>query len=367
MSLLMIFPGCREEQVTGSFKVSGVLISEGIRVKNATVDIDGLLQYTAVTDAEGFFIIENVPAGRHALNMKKGGTDDSFIQKSIDIDLHNSDLYFNSLVLPNPVMIDGISLDSLTNRVTIRWNRSTAEDFREYKLYSHATSGLDETTGHLEHVTIDRNDTVKTLQLENLVQRFYRVFVMNEYGKLGGSNVVNISSVNKNIIPGGDFDHPGDLDPWTLTGNILIDPLNAYAGSGSLLLASVLDTVNNNLSGTIDRWPVSENKMHVTLALEKDRDYTLSFWYRLSGFGYMMYPFNFYYFQNNGQKIYTTVYDYNWAGTWIPLSPFKILDDTGWLYFSKTFTSDSESNAVFHITGQVENIWIDRLEIRITE
>ena len=50
-----------------------------------------------------------------------------------------------------------------------------------------------------------------------------------------------------------------------------------------------------------------------------------------------------------------------------PLSPFKILDDTGWLYFSKTFTSDSESNAVFYITSQVEKVSIDNLEIKITE
>lgn len=56
--------------------------------------------------------------------------------------------------------------DSTTNIATLKWNKSTAEDFCEYKLYSHTTSGLDETTGELEHVTIDIKDTIKEIQLE---------------------------------------------------------------------------------------------------------------------------------------------------------------------------------------------------------
>lgn len=196
---------------------------------------------------------------------------------------------------------------------------------------------------------------------------YFRVFVLNEYGQLGGSNIISVASINKNLLAGGEFENSNDLSYWDLTGDIGIDNTDFHSGIGSALLSSTIDTVTNVISGTIERWPVTENEMSIGIDLETDRDYTISFWYKLSGFGYMMYPFNFYYYQNNQEKINTTIYDYNWAGTWIPLSPFKVLEDTGWLFFSKTFNSDSDANAVFHITSQVENVWIDELKIKIVE
>ena len=139
--------------------------------------------------------------------------------------------------------------------------------------------------------------------------------------------------------------------------------INPYAGLGCALLASEIDTVDS--TGPADM--ISVNEMSITIGLEKNRDYKISFWYKLSGVGYMMNPFNFYYYQNNQEKIFTTIFNYNWNGEYIPGTASKILDDTGWLYFSEVFTSDSESNAVFHITTQVENVWIDNLKIKITE
>jgi hypothetical protein len=369
-SILFVFfilIGCQKDDTKSDYEVSGILKSAGKPLDNASVDIDGLEQYKTTTNSEGYFLIENVPAGNHSLNTKKNGTDNSFIQKSYDIELQNNDLNFQSLVLPNPVLIDTIILDSLTNKATIIWNKSQAEDFREYKLYSHTSSGLDETTGHLEHVTIDINDTVKSIQFENLSEKYFRVFVLNEYGQLGGSNIVNISSINRNLIPGGSFENSENLNNWNITGNITIDNINMYAGLGCVLLNSEIDTVDNNLSGTIDRWPVTENEMSITIDLEANRDYTISFWYKLSGFGYMMYPFNFYYYQNNEENISTTIYDYNWVDEWILQSPFGIINDMEWMFYSKTFTSNSDNNAVFYIKTQMDKVWIDNLEIKITE
>ena len=37
------------------------------------------------------------------------------------------------------------------------------------------------------------------------------------------------------------------------------------------------------------------------------------------------------------------------------------------MFFSKTFTSDSDNNAVFHIKTQMEKVWIDNFKIKITE
>ncbi|MCF8373250.1 MAG: hypothetical protein K9H64_16645 [Bacteroidales bacterium] len=365
LGILILFSGCKKED-SSDFSVSGNLIINGTPIKNATVDIDGLEQYKTTTNSEGYFIIEKVYVGAHELNTKRAYENGSFIQKSYDIELQ-SNLYFDSLLLPNPVLIESITLDSSSNVATISWNKSYSADFREYKLYSHSSSGLDETTGTLQHVTIDANDTSKSIQLENLSEVYFRVFVLNDYGQLGGSNIISVASINKNLIAGGGFDNSNDLNYWVLSGDIEIDNTNYHSGNGSVLLSSTIDTVNNVISGTVDRWPVTENEMSIGIDLETDRDYTISFWYRLSGFGNMMYPFNFYYYQNNQEKLNTTVYDYDWAGTWIPLSPFKVLEDTGWLYFSKTFNSDSDANAVFHITTQVDSVWVDGLEIKIVE
>lgn len=367
LSILTTLTGCQKEEEKSDFKVSGILKSNGKPLENASVDIDGLEQYKTTTNAEGYFLIENVPTGNHSLNSKKSNTDNSFIKKSYNIEIHNNDLEFESLILPNPVLIDTIILDSLTNIATITWNKSTAEDFREYKLYSHTSTGLDETTGELEHVTIDINDTIKSIQLESVSEKYFRVFVLNEYGQLGGSNVANVLSINKNLISGGSFEDSEDLNYWDLTGNITIDNINMYAGIGCVLLNSEIDTVDNNLSGTIERWPVTENEMTITIDLEANRDYTISFWFKLSGFGYMMYPFNFSYYQDNEEKISTTIYEYNWVDEWIPQSPFGIINDSGWMFFSKDFTSNSNNNAVFHIKTQMEKTWIDNLEIKITE
>lgn len=367
LCFLVILIGCKKDEEINDYKISGILKTNGEPLENVTVDIDGLEQYKTTTNSEGYFVIDNVSEGSHSLNAKKKSTDNSFIKKSYDIEIQNEDLDFQSLTLPNPVLIDTIILDSITNIAIIKWNKSTAEDFREYKLYSHTSSGLDEATGGLEHVTIDINDTTKSIQLENVSEKYFRVFVLNEYGQLGGSNIVSISSINRNLILGGIFEDSEDLNSWSLTGNINITNVDMYSGLGSVLLESEIDTIDNNLSGTIDRWPVTENQMSIAIDLEANRDYTISFWYKLSGFGYMMYPFNFYYYQNNEEKVSTTIYEYNWVDEWIPQSPFGIINDSRWMFFSKTFTSDSDNNAVFHIKTQMEKVWIDNFKIKITE
>jgi len=370
LSLLM--SGCKKETDTDpgdnktDFTVSGILKTNGKPIENAIVDIDGLEQYKVTTNSEGYFLIEDVFAGNHTLNTKQSYNNGVYIQKSYSIALQKN-LNLESLLLPNPVSIKSITLDSTTNIATIIWNKSLADDFREYKLYSHSSTGLDETTGTLEHVTIDVNDTIKTIQLKNSTQNYFRVFVLNETGQLGGSNIMDVVSVNMNLAAGGAFDDANDLAYWDLSGDVFIDNDIFHDGTGSVLLKSTIDTVDNNIIGSVDRWPVSTNEMSLNIDLEADKDYTISFWYKLSGFGYMMYPFKFYYYQNNENKLETTIYDYNWPGTWIPQSPFKILDDTGWLYYSKTFNSDSDADAVFHIECQMENAWIDNLEIKVVE
>lgn len=360
-----ILVGCQKDEEKIDFKVSGILKSDGKPLENASINIDGLEQYKTTSNSEGYFVIENIPKGRHTLNTNKSSTDNSFINKSYDIELQNNDLNFDLLVLPNPVLIDTILLDSLSNIATIKWNKSKAEDFREYKLYSHSSSGLDESTGLLEHVTIDVNDTVKDIQLENLSTKYFRVFVLNEYDKLGGSNITSITSINKNLILGGGFNSLDDLNNWDTTeGNISISN-NTHEGLGSALLTSKIDTIDRN----INNWSISSNAVSTSIELEANRDYTISFWYKVSGLGNMMVSLIFSISQDNQEKFHLPMYFDNWPGVGIPnnRSLYKLLYSSDWAYFSKTFTSDSESYATFEILSFLENVWIDNLEVKIIE
>ena len=95
----------------------------------------------------------------------------------------------------------------------LRWTATDAVDFREYKIYQHETSGLDETTGTLIHVSTGIDDTVFTaVSLVPFNTYYFRVYVMNEYGKLGGSNIVSSKTQNANLIGNGGFEI---IDPYT--------------------------------------------------------------------------------------------------------------------------------------------------------
>ena len=355
----ILFLGCDKDDKSG-FSVSGKLQTNGMPAANVIVTIDGLMQYKTTTDSEGKFLINNISAGDHSIDAKRSYDSGGYIQKSFDIDV-NGDLNLDNLLLPNPVSISSIQLDSATNMATIIWNKSFAEDFREYKLYSHNTSGLDENTGTLVHVATDANDTIKTVHIDNSSNMYFRVFVMNEYGLLGGSNIVNVQSENINLAKGGAFDNSDDLDSWDITGDVEIDNSTYHNGTGSLYLHSTIDT--NSTSGG---FPVSTNEISSIIDLESNRDYTLSFWYRVTGYGYMMEPIKYYYIQNNDYKISTSLNGSECGGDTSPVGPFEILN-TVWLYYSADFTSDSEDIANFHLTTTIENVWIDDLQIKIVE
>jgi hypothetical protein len=80
-------------------------------------------------------------------------------------------------------------------------------DFREYKLYKHTNSGLDETTGELIHVSTSIIDTVfKIEELNPLETYYFRIYVLNEFGRLGGSNLVNAKTDNQEILKNSSFE-----------------------------------------------------------------------------------------------------------------------------------------------------------------
>lgn len=215
------------------FTVSGVVKQNGNPVTAVEVSIDRSADLKTTSDANGAFAITNVPGGQHTLTLFKtsaqdsGKTDSSFVERSYDISVL-ADLVVQNLRLPNPVLLHPVEFTA--NGTKLSWSPSNAEDFREYKLYRHTSSGLDESTGTLIHVTTSRSDTTFLDQTSlSPGDYFYRIFVMNELGRLGGSNIEmmtvdvtkliisikyegqgTVSSVNRLFV--GVFDQPNNPD-----------------------------------------------------------------------------------------------------------------------------------------------------------
>ncbi len=200
-------PDSSENDTTSTtlFSVSGVVQYQGQTVENATVQLDNAYNLQAQTDSDGHFEILDVSAGEHAVVIHKTLEDDLFSERSFVIQV-NADLRMNDLTLPKAVELDK-PLDISDSSIALSWTASEDPGFREYKLYRHTTSGLDENTGTLAHVSteIDSTDFVDN-DLDPLTDYFYRVYVMDEFGLLGGSNIVSATTLNLNVLVNGSFE-----------------------------------------------------------------------------------------------------------------------------------------------------------------
>ena len=185
--------------------MSGTIVSGGVPVSKATVSLNSLANFTTQSDTIGRFSIPNVPDGNYSLGVQKTNADGSFLARTSNISVANDSVLL-ALILPKGVKLDTLENINATS-VSISWNPTDANDFREYKLYRNLTSGLDQTTGTLVHVSTAINDTSF---VDNTVNPFttyyYRVYIMNDFGNLGGSNISSITTLVMNIISNGSFE-----------------------------------------------------------------------------------------------------------------------------------------------------------------
>ena len=211
--LSLFFLNCSEEptEPTGDFDVSGRVLSKGVAVENAIVKLDNSENLKTATDKDGYFKLLNVPKGNYDLIVSKNTVDGSFSERTTSIAI-DSDLNLDNLILPKGIKV--YEPNSVTDKtLLLSWSPTDASDFREYKVYKHTTSGLDETTGTLMHVSTSINDTVfQVPDLNPLEEYFFRVYVMNDFGRLGGSNIVSVKTENSLILKNGSFEI---LDPST--------------------------------------------------------------------------------------------------------------------------------------------------------
>ncbi|WP_223638699.1 carboxypeptidase-like regulatory domain-containing protein [Corallococcus sp. EGB] len=180
--------GCAQEE---GFEVSGQVLSARGPVPAAVVTLGaGILTRT---DETGRFTLSRVKPGAHTLHLRFE-EDGAAVEDQRDVNV-SGDVQLETLTLPVPVELtaqEGARTVEDT-KVVLQWSRAFARGFREYKVYRHTTSGLDESTGTLIHVTTDREDTRFESPEAPGMKYFYRVFVMNDLGRLGGSNIASFT------------------------------------------------------------------------------------------------------------------------------------------------------------------------------
>ena len=193
-----------------NFTVSGKVIYKKAPIANALVRLDSALNYSTTTDAEGKFSIPDVSEGTHKLTIYKSLSDGNFTEMSENVAV-TGDLNLSELLLPKAVYLYPPT-DVTSSSILVTWSPTDAADFREYKVYRHTSPGLDETTGKLIYVATSINDTsfVDTELFES-TSYYYRIYVMNEYGRLGGSNITSSKTMAKNLIKNGDFESYDDF------------------------------------------------------------------------------------------------------------------------------------------------------------
>lgn len=338
--------------------ISGTVESlDNSPVENVKVSISDFANLTEFTDSEGYFEIEGISKGEHDLILFKGNIDndsDIFIQKNLSVSL-NSDTSMDDLVLPDPVVLNTAS-EVTSSSALLSWNNSTDDGFREYKLYRHNSSGLDETTGILVHVATSV-DEVSFLDenLNNAEVYFYRVFVLDEFGQIGGSNIINFETQSVQIIKNGSFENAtGDIpDLWTLEPNdfgnpentITLDYADASEGLNSLKFYHAEET------GCWEQWITQNIESDVLI---EGATYKLTFDYK-SDFS----------LNNAGANLIIRNSNFN-LDEWHTIN-LDFLDDGQWRSKSFEFTlpSEFEDNninlTINFCNALIGNYWLDNI------
>ncbi|PWG04573.1 carboxypeptidase-like regulatory domain-containing protein [Polaribacter aquimarinus] len=288
---LILFSCSRNENlISNVVKLSGYVKSaKNIPEENVKVSISDFQNLTVLTDSEGYFEINNLSKGEHELILFKNkinSNSDLFVRKTFNIS-SNSDTVLDNLILPNPVFLQN-AINITSSSATINWNSSSSVGFREYKLYRHSNSGLDETTGKLIHVTTDINEISFTdTNLNNSETYYYRIYVLDEYGQIGGSNVINFKTDEVKVIKNGGFEDliNGKPDYWNLVPNNTNNPKNTIEIDNLEFEDGVysLKFRNADINGCYEQWIKQDIKSDILiegatyrLVFDYKSDFTLS-------------------------------------------------------------------------------------------
>jgi hypothetical protein len=205
--ILLFAAGCKKDKTTEQhYSVSGKVSNIDANAGNVTLLLSNSEHsYSGVASATGDFAIPEVAPGQYNLRVSQDKTQ-GHVERNISTNVEGQDVILE-LILPEPVQI--FSPAHTDRSITLSWTRSSDSGFREYKVYRGYTAGLDETTGELIQVFTDRTDTgfidghgmSNNDGLQPGVTYFYRVMVMDDYGKLAGSKVLAVTTDSLPSLP----------------------------------------------------------------------------------------------------------------------------------------------------------------------
>lgn len=356
--ILFVCIACSSDDSGGNFTISGFVTYDDVAADQVEVSVDDKFNLTTTTNSDGYFQITGVSQGEHILTASKtiNGNDESstFSEKSYTLSI-NEDTELNELRLPKAVELFSVNSIDIT-QAEISWSLTDDPEFREYKLYRHNSSGLDETTGSLIHVSTEVDDTEFIDEDLNPFQTYYyRIYVLDDFGRIGGSNIVNFTTDNVELIKNGGFEDVqpgGDPEIWTLVQNNMNEPGNSieissidpYEGANSLKFHHDSDV------GCWEQW--------IYQAVENEL-YTAGATYRMT----LAYKGNF------TEDVFMSLFLRNSTiDIWFPID-MSFEDNGSWqeLAFEFTMPDNIGNNAIstnFHFCFQgIKDWWLDDINI----
>ena len=257
---LSMLSNCSDNSVESKngFQVSGHIYHNNSPVSAAQVIINQNQNLSTQTNEEGYFIITNVPEGKQIISASITLEEGNIIEQTKSIQV-SYDVKINKLNLPKAIQLH--EPQNVTDKsIELKWSSTDAADFREYKIYRHNSADVNESTGELVDVFTAISDTVlEVTGLEPLQTYHFRVYAMNEFGRLGGSNVLSVTTSNFQVIWNGDFEkidpatnfaRHWETDPYTDTNTLRVDSLQVQNGSYSVCV-QLQNFLNNYLSQNI--------------------------------------------------------------------------------------------------------------------
>ncbi len=348
----IIILGCSNETTdpnNGLYSISGKVSNSYGPVASAIVTVDKKLNWETTTSASGEFSISNVSSGDHTLYIEKKGQDEEFVEMNYPISV-STDLIINNLILPIPVRLYPPANITQTE-MTILWNQTDAQDFREYKLYTKDSPGLDETTGELIYVSTSKDDT--SFVSENLVPYgtyYFRVYLMNDFGRMGGSNIESATTLAGNLIPDGSFDDPTSFDTnWFISGGEgIISYTDSIKVSGNY---SLLGLIPHDI----------ELRTQKLIHLIGGKTYSFSGWAKANGYYSLSY-----------ETVAANLFEEGSFFTYEHLIFFSESSsgdsvDYYWTYKTKNFTPTEDISVILEIEGGYDRIWFDELKLEVVE
>jgi len=329
---------------TNGYRISGDITLAGAPSSATVVSVDGSGIWTATTDALGQFAIDGVPGGQHTIAASRSNEDGTFSERASALEV-TGDVVVDTLVLPQPLLLAPAVTSGQT--VALSWLPTDASDFREYKLYRRDSPGIDEIAGELIFVSTARGDATY-IDPDVLAGKryYYRVYVMNDHGRLGGSNIVSADVTVDNLIPDGGFESADALSAWAISsslegGTAARDTSVAHAGTASLHLT---------------RWGMV--KLIQPVAIQKNVAYDLGAFVKLQGN------------RNNIDDAWIGVYQ---GATIVGTFPIDLAvpagsartQDVDWTNVGPlTFSVTGDGAVTLEIDSYTDNLWLDELQLK---